>query len=143
MAEFFLDYRRTALAPTELIVSLLVPPLRPREHIEAYKQARRREDDVAIVNACMRVKLSESDPATVEEVYLAYGGVNKKVIRAESTEKALVGLVWGPAVLDAAMAALPGDIPLPCDAPGGGLSVSMVLLSLTCFGTHILLYTYI
>lgn len=117
MSEFFIDYRRTALRPDEVIKSVFVPALRPREYVEAFKQSRRREDDLATANAGMRVLLDGEH--RVVEVSLVYGGVNRKVISASNTEKALVGLRWDEGVVRVALSTLPSDIQLPFDAPGG------------------------
>jgi len=48
---FFLDYRRTALQPGELIVSVLVPKPLPAV-VRFYKAAKRRMDDISTVAAC-------------------------------------------------------------------------------------------
>ena len=121
MSEFFVDYRRTALKPTEIIRSVFVPHLQEHEYVEAYKQSRRREDDLAIVNAGMRVRLAPDTQGelVVQDVCIAYGGVHKKVIRAEKTEAALQGKAWNQTLLDLALNTIPSDIPLATDAPGG------------------------
>ena len=62
------------------------------EFISVYKQARRRKVCSAIVNACLRVRLSPSEPHwLVEEVSLCYGGVGSSVVAAEITQRALIG----------------------------------------------------
>ncbi len=127
LSEFFIDYRRTALQKDEVIESVSVPPLRPREFVEAYKQARRREDDVAIANSAMRVLLDESHK--IVEISILYGGVNRKVIAATKTEQALLGMVWSPAVVDKALTTLPEDITLAFDAPGGMVEYRRTLTS--------------
>jgi len=57
--------RKTSLKEDEVIVSINVPYSKQNEYVFAYKQARRREDDIAIVSSCFRVLLS-SDNSTVE-----------------------------------------------------------------------------
>ena len=47
----------------------------------SFKQSRRREDDIAIVNSCFYVRLS--DDLIVEDCRLAYGGMNKKTITTQ------------------------------------------------------------
>jgi xanthine dehydrogenase/oxidase len=74
MKEFFTGYRKTAMKPGEVLISLFVPFMRQNEYVAAYKQAKRRDDDIAIVNGCFRVFLDES--ATVLEADLAYGGLS-------------------------------------------------------------------
>lgn len=58
------------------------------EYLFAYKQSRRREDDIAIVNAGMRVQLQEeSGKWQVASCTLAYGGVAPVTKMAKHTMK--------------------------------------------------------
>ena len=54
-----------------------------------YKQSRRREDDIAIVNSCFRVVMSESK--IVEKCNLVFGGMSYKTVTADKTQKLLIG----------------------------------------------------
>jgi xanthine dehydrogenase/oxidase len=120
MSTFFKAYRLTAMDPDEVIVSILVPKLKPNEYVEAYKQARRREDDLAIVNAAMRVFFEESDGVLkVADACIVYGGVGPTVVRASATEVALMGKPWTQDTLELALTTLTTDITLPAEAPGG------------------------
>jgi len=72
--EFFLKYRTTAL-PADAIITKLTIPLPAegaREVIKSYKQAKRKDDDIAIVTAGLRVVLDEC--GIVTDISLAYGG---------------------------------------------------------------------
>jgi xanthine dehydrogenase/oxidase len=73
MTDFYTGYRKTALKPSEVLVSLFVPFTRKDEYTRAFKQAKRRDDDIAIVNACFRVLLDEGH--VVREATLVYGGM--------------------------------------------------------------------
>ncbi len=73
MSDFYLGYRKTALKPSEVLVSLFVPFTRKNEYTRAFKQAKRRDDDIAIVNACFRVLLDEKHVVT--DASLVYGGM--------------------------------------------------------------------
>ena len=57
---FYTGYRRNILAPDEVLVSLSVPFTAEDEHFVAFKQAKRRDDDIAIVNSAFFFKLSGS-----------------------------------------------------------------------------------
>ena len=57
----------------------------------SFKQSRRREDDIAIVNSCMLVQLSDDNHKTVEHIQLAFGGMSYKTITASTTESRLMG----------------------------------------------------
>ena len=55
----------------------------------SFKQSRRREDDIAIVNSCFFVSLD--DDLKVKDCRLAYGGMSFKTIMATETQKELIG----------------------------------------------------
>ena len=57
---FYTGYRRNILAPDEILVSISVPYTEEDEHFVAFKQAKRRDDDIAIVNSAFFFKLSGS-----------------------------------------------------------------------------------
>lgn len=119
MTEFFLGYRTTALPPDAIIASIKIPVAREKgEFIRAYKQAKRKDDDIAIVNAVFRVAIN--DEKTVEEVNLVYGGMAPTTVQAKKAIEYLVGKKWGsPEVLEGAMNALEQDFPLRFSVPGG------------------------
>lgn len=47
------------LAPHEVLVKVFIPASRQHEYVKEFKQAHRRDDDIAIVNAGMRVAFEE------------------------------------------------------------------------------------
>lgn len=110
--KFFTGYRQTCLAPEEAMVSLFLPFTKETEFVEAFKQAKRREDDIAIVNACLRVVL-DSTKTKIENAFLSFGGVNKTTVCAVGTEAALKGQTWDSKILETATNALVKDIQLP------------------------------
>ena len=85
MSEFFKGYRRTALPPDAIIASLRIPVTAENEYFIAYKQAKRKDDDIAIVNAALRVKLDKSN--VVESVNLVYGGMAPTTIAAKNLRR--------------------------------------------------------
>jgi xanthine dehydrogenase/oxidase len=58
--DFFLGYRKVDLGPSEVLLRVALPCTRPGEFVREFKQAHRRDDDIAIVNAGMRVRLAQS-----------------------------------------------------------------------------------
>ncbi len=54
-----------------------------------YKQSRRREDDIAIVNSCFRVVLNESN--LIDKCHLVFGGMSYMTVAAKKTEQLLIG----------------------------------------------------
>ena len=119
MSQFFKGYRTTALAPDAIIASLRIPVAREKgEYLRAYKQAKRKDDDIAIVNAALRVSLSEHH--VVENVDLVYGGMAATTIAAREAVSYLKGKIWtDPATLEGVMNALENDFDLRFGVPGG------------------------
>ena len=119
MSTFFKGYRSTALPPDAIIASIRIPVLKPMgEYMRAYKQAKRKDDDIAIVNAALRVTLSEEH--VVRSADLVYGGMAPTTIAAKKTMRFLLGKRWLlPETLEGAMNALEEDFDLRFGVPGG------------------------
>ena len=119
MSQFFKGYRTTALAPDAIIASLRIPVAREKgEYLRAYKQAKRKDDDIAIVNAALRVSLNQE--YAVESVDLVYGGMAATTIAAREAVAYLKGKTWtDPATLEGVMNALENDFDLRFGVPGG------------------------
>uniref|UniRef100_A0A673BMR0 Xanthine dehydrogenase/oxidase n=1 Tax=Sphaeramia orbicularis TaxID=375764 RepID=A0A673BMR0_9TELE len=120
-SRFFTGYRRTALRPQEVLVSLEIPyskKVRQTQFMSAFKQSPRREDDISIVTAAMSVTFSP-DTSLVEELKLSYGGMAPTTVLAERTAKELIGRPWGEELLQAACSSLAEEMTLDPSAPGG------------------------
>lgn len=72
LSRFFLDYRKTDLAPDELITTIHVPLPSPR-FTRFYKVSKRVLDDIAIVSAAFALDLGSD--GRIARLDLAYGGV--------------------------------------------------------------------
>jgi len=119
MTKFFKAYRTTALLPDAVIAYLRIPVAKEKgEFLKAYKQAKRKDDDIAIVTCALRVALS--DTFNVESVTLAYGGMAPLTVAAKKTAEYLIGKQWThPETLEGAMNALEQDFDLRFGVPGG------------------------
>ncbi|KAI9681331.1 MAG: hypothetical protein M1817_002614 [Caeruleum heppii] len=119
MSQFFKGYRVTALPPDAIIASLRIPLARERgDYMKAYKQAKRKDDDIAIVNAAFRVSLNEHH--MVERVNLVYGGMAPITIAAKKAEEFLLSKNWTDlSTLEGVMNALEQDFDLRFGVPGG------------------------
>jgi xanthine dehydrogenase small subunit len=104
--EFYLDYRRTALARGEFVTGVKIPARVAADHVSSYKIARRQEQDISAVSTTFRVRLEQG---TVAQIRLAYGGMAGTAKRATATENALLGKPWTLASIDAARPALAQD----------------------------------
>jgi xanthine dehydrogenase/oxidase len=117
---FFLGYRKVDMAPHEVLVSVFVPFTEEYEYVKEFKQARRRDDDIAIVNAGVRLKMRRSGADwEVEDAAFAFGGVAAKSIMAPRIAAALKGRPLGAETLRLALAAVAEDVAISPDAPGG------------------------
>ncbi|KAJ2558682.1 hypothetical protein EV175_000675 [Coemansia sp. RSA 1933] len=119
MTEFFLGYRRTAMQPGEVLLSVTVPFNAEGERVRAFKQAKRKDDDIAIVTCGLRVRVNRAT-RVVEDVAFAFGGMAPTTVLAKGAGSAALGGTWGDrAVLDKMLAACQGEMRLDYTVPGG------------------------
>jgi xanthine dehydrogenase small subunit len=103
LASFFSSYRRTALAPDELIAAIEIPKPLP-EFVRFYKVAKRRMDDISTVAASMAM---DWDPSgKIARARFAFGGVAAVPMRALAAEQAIVGRRWNDTSVDRVQAVL-------------------------------------
>lgn len=128
LAEFFLGYRRTALAAGELLTAVIIPkPL--LAHLAFYKVAKRRLDDISTVAAGFAIETDLS--GRINRARLAFGGVAATPIRARAAEAAMIGMPWGPNAVERAQAALDDTLAPMSDHRGSAdyrLAVSKTLI---------------
>lgn len=119
MDTFFKSYRVTALPEDAVIASMRVPVSAEKgEFIRTYKQSKRKDDDIAIVNGCFRLVLDDS--RKVKDVSLVYGGMAPLTIAAKNAVEFLAGKpLADPETLEGVMHALEKDFNLPFGVPGG------------------------
>ncbi|KAK3205307.1 hypothetical protein Dsin_019353 [Dipteronia sinensis] len=118
--EFFLGYRKVDLASDEILLSVFLPWTRPFEYVKEFKQAHRREDDIAIVNAGMRVYLEEKgEEWVVSDASIVYGGVAPLSLSARKTKEFIIGKNWSQELLQGALKILQIDVIIKENAPGG------------------------
>ncbi|KAM1168456.1 hypothetical protein ACFX19_030888 [Malus domestica] len=116
---FFLGYRKVDLASGEILLSVFLPWTRSFEYVKEYKQAHRRDDDIAIVNAGIRVHLEDRGGWVVSDACIVYGGVAPVSLAATRTKDFLIGKRWNQEMLQGALKVLQKDVLLKDDAPGG------------------------
>jgi xanthine dehydrogenase/oxidase len=119
MAEFFRGYRRTALPDKAALASIRIPLTQEKnEFFRAYKQAKRKDDDIAIVTAALKLRLS--DDGVVETANLVYGGMAPMTVAAKQANAYLVGRKLAELeTLEGVMNALGRDFDLQFSVPGG------------------------
>jgi xanthine dehydrogenase small subunit len=104
--DFFLGYRRTALAPDEVIVSIDMPLPAADEIFHVDKVSKRRDQDISAVLGAYRLRVSDG---VVRSARLAYGGMAAIPARAPHAEAVLIGAPWTEAAIERAAAALADD----------------------------------
>ena len=87
LEDFFLAYRKTALAADEVIQSITVPKLSAGEVFFCDKLSKRRDQDISTVAAGYRLTISKGQ---VENARIAYGGMAATPKRAKAAEAALL-----------------------------------------------------
>ncbi len=85
--DFFLDYRKTALAPDEIIQSISMPRLWEGESFHCDKVSKRRDQDISTVAGAYRVRIRNG---RIEDARLAFGGMAATPRRARAAEAALL-----------------------------------------------------
>lgn len=101
--DFYLAYRKTALAPDEVLARIEVPKPTPHEWLRADKISKRFEDDISAV--CLAVALQVEDDR-IHSARIGAGGVAAVPARAIQTEAALAGQQCAEAIFDAAASML-------------------------------------
>ncbi|XP_059516200.1 xanthine dehydrogenase/oxidase isoform X2 [Myotis daubentonii] len=115
---FFPGYRKTLLGPEEILLSIEIPYSREGEFFSAFKQASRRDDDIAKVTCGMRV-LFQPGTTQVKELALCFGGMADRTISAFKTTRKQLSSFWNEKLLHEVCAGLAEELYLPPDAPGG------------------------
>ena len=113
--QFYTGYRKTCLESNEILVSVCIPYTKENEYFIAYKQARRREDDIAIVNGAFFYQIQNG---IIERARMAFGGLSFVTKMAKNTSEYLQKKPWAPDTFDTAMSVLLAEIPLPPGVPG-------------------------
>ncbi|XP_065054384.1 xanthine dehydrogenase-like isoform X1 [Rhopilema esculentum] len=114
--KFYVGYRKTCLKPEEVLVSITLPFTETNEYFQAYKQAKRRDDDIAIVNAAFRMVV---EGALVKDATFCYGGLAPTSKLALKTMELLRGKQLGDGILEATLRSICSEFNLPPNAPGG------------------------
>jgi xanthine dehydrogenase small subunit len=106
-ADFFVDYRKTALAPDELILQVRIPVPAGRS-LRFRKVGTRRAQ--AISKVVMALAWLDTGTAGWGDVRVALGSVAATPVRAKATEAVLEGVRPTPEVADLAAETLAGEL---------------------------------
>ena len=104
--QFFLGYRKTALALDEVIENLSMPVLWPHEVFFCDKLSKRRDQDISSVAGAYRLRVEDG---RIEDARVAFGGMAATPRRAAGVEAALMDHDFSEATFEAAASALAQD----------------------------------
>lgn len=107
LADFYTGYKRTVMAPDELIAAVRIPKPAKADRLHFRKVGTRLAQSISKVVLGGRLRL---DGDTVTEARLGWGSVAATPVRSPKAEAALVGQALSPSTIEAAVAALDGDI---------------------------------
>ncbi|XP_050420003.1 xanthine dehydrogenase isoform X2 [Adelges cooleyi] len=113
---FFTGYRTNSILADEVVIDLFIPFTTKKTFFKAFKQSRRKEDDIALVNAAFYIEISEN---VVRDVEIVYGGMSATAIFANKSKSFLIGNQWSENILNEVYLKLLQDLPLAPNAPGG------------------------
>lgn len=89
--DFYTGYRKTVLAPDEVLAWIKVPRPQAGELLRAYKISKRYDDDISAV--CLVVSMAIDD-GIVSRIGIGAGGVAATPVRAVTTESLLLDQPW-------------------------------------------------
>ena len=125
MREFFRAYRQIAMTDDEVLVAVHIPLPKPAKNwfIHAYKQARRRTDDIGIVSAGLQVQLesveSEHGQWRIVSSCFSFGGMAPTTIMLTATQNELIGQFWTKSTIVKACRTALKELTLNDMTPGG------------------------
>lgn len=114
---FFTGYRKVSVADNEVVLAVEIPFTEDMQFFKAYKQARRRDDDISIVTAAFNVKIDKQN--IVKEAKLCYGGMGPTTICAKNTSEKIKGCCWNKDLIKLVFESLVEELQLDGSAPGG------------------------
>ncbi|WP_130804847.1 xanthine dehydrogenase small subunit [Acinetobacter ihumii] len=109
LADFYLDYQKTALQTGEFVETILIPIREPSTAFKfaSYKISKRFEQDISAVCAAFYCELDKNN--VVQSIRIAFGGMAAIPKRAFNAEKVLLGQSLTPERIEQAQVALAKD----------------------------------
>ena len=115
---FFVGYRRTLIHPEEVLVGITVPFSKENQFFRAYKQAQRREDDIAIVTSAFSVEI-DTTSGTTKNLKIAFGGMAPTTKLALESVSEAIGKKWDKEFSEEITNKILKEFSLPPGVPGG------------------------
>ncbi len=99
LSEFFLDYRKTAVRPEELMKAIVIEPLKTDDRCAYYKLQLRRAMAIAVLGVAVVLRMEKS---VCVEAAISLGAVAAVPYRAQAAEACLRGKEVGEAEIETA-----------------------------------------
>lgn len=118
MDTFYKGNKSINLSPTSIITKVEMPLPSENEYMFVHKQAYRRDDDICICSATMKVKI---DPSTnrIDDIQLAYSGLSAIPRNAKQAEKFLLKKSFTLENIQQAYPYITRDFPIEDQTIGG------------------------
>jgi xanthine dehydrogenase small subunit len=113
LEDFFIAYGRQDRRPGEFVEAVLVPLEAGGAPLKMFKLSKRFDQDISAVCGAFNIQVEDE---VVTSARIAFGGMAATPKRAAACEAALVGQLWNPTTINAAVAALAGDFTPLTDA---------------------------
>ena len=105
--EFYTGYRRTSLAPDEMLAKIRFPKRDSKETAGFYKVGTRRAQAISKVAMCARARIRHGG---IEWIRIALGSVAPTVVRCPGTEALLAGKAINAALIDLARRSIMDEV---------------------------------
>jgi xanthine dehydrogenase small subunit len=113
LEDFFIAYGQQDRRPGEFVEAVLVPLDLGGAMFKVFKLSKRFDQDISAVCGAFNIQVKDE---VVTSALIAFGGMAATPKRAAACEAALVGRIWNPTTVNAAVAALAGDFTPLTDA---------------------------
>ncbi|XP_050664859.1 xanthine dehydrogenase-like [Leptidea sinapis] len=115
---FFKGYRKVAIDSDEVVLYITVPFTSTKQYFKAYKQAKRRDDDISIVTAAFSVIFDETGHV-VSDAKFCFGGMGPTTICATQSSNLTKGRKWDNTLLQSILDSFNEELTLNSSVPGG------------------------
>ena len=128
MNDFYKGFKKIILNPSDIVCSITIPLLEEDVHMFVFKQSHRRDDDICIVSATMKVKIDEKTNQ-INDINLSYSNLSPFPKHAKLTENFLKNKKFIIENIHEAYSFLQSDFPLDEQTPGGHIEFRKQLAS--------------
>lgn len=113
LEDLYTGYQKTALAPDEILASVVVPRRDPSLRVACYKLSKRFDSDISAVCAAFSLRVTTD---RVTHFRAAFGGMAAVPKRALRVETVLNGKIWDEGAVQAAIPVMADDFTALSDA---------------------------